>query len=178
MYYKSLIFILLALFSTSCDLILKDRNTKKEPSEFITNGGKEIIGESDDHGCTPSAGYRWSDLKEDCIRVFEEGFRLNPIEAGDVFENELEDNDISCFIVFSKDKKQAEVFLPRQLGSFIVKADNSNQVYVGEGWQLVKENLVLSYKGEPKYAAAKTVDMKMIMPNVQEAEEIENDTTN
>ncbi len=174
---KGLIVILLAVFFTSCNLILKDKKDNIEVNtEFITNGGREVVGEADKHGCAISAGYRWSNLKKGCIRVFEEGFRLNPIEdQEDFFENELEDNDVSCFIVFSEDKKQAEIFLPTNEESIVLDSDSAKKIYLSEGWKLVKENLVLSYKDELKYTAARTIDMQMIMPAGQGLEDIQED---
>jgi len=35
----------------------------------------------DEHGCIGSAGYTWSVVKNDCIRIFEAGKRLNAAEA-------------------------------------------------------------------------------------------------
>ncbi len=174
---KGLLAILLALLLTSCDFILKDKkDLPQDKTEFITNGGKEVIGDTDKNGCTTSAGYKWSSLRKDCIRVFEEGFRLNPIEdqVGS-FENELEDNDVSCFVIFSQDRKQAEVFLPLAKESIILNSDTSNKIYTNKNWKLQKENLLLSYQQEPKFSAAKTIEMEMIIPKNQTIEDIQED---
>lgn len=48
----------------------------------------------------------YSQLQGECIQVFNQGLRLNPIQVN---ENEAV---ISAFILFSKNGKRAEVFLP------------------------------------------------------------------
>lgn len=59
---------------------------------------------SDKYGCIPSAGMTYSQLQRECIQVFNQGLRLNPIQVNEAV--------ISAFILFSKNGKRAEVFLP------------------------------------------------------------------
>lgn len=35
----------------------------------------------DTHGCIPSAGYTWSALRGQCLRIFEAGIALHPVSA-------------------------------------------------------------------------------------------------
>lgn len=63
--------------------------------------------DKDAHGCIGSAGYTWSALRNECIRLFESGIRLDPQAA-------IADKTVSTFVVFkspSEDVK-AEVYLP------------------------------------------------------------------
>ncbi len=53
----------------------------------------------DEHGCIGSAGYQWSEVQQDCIRVFEKGIRLKAVGG-----------DQSAFIVFSPDSSKVELF--------------------------------------------------------------------
>ncbi|GEN78019.1 hypothetical protein [Chryseobacterium hagamense] len=62
--------------------------------------------DKDDHGCMASAGQTWSELKHNCIQVFNEGFRLNPVKP------EKGAAVISAFVLMSDDKIKAELFLP------------------------------------------------------------------
>lgn len=55
--------------------------------------------------CIGSAGESWSELRKKCIRVFEDGVRLNPIEF------EKGKAVISSFIVFNAERTKAELFL-------------------------------------------------------------------
>lgn len=56
--------------------------------------------DSDEHGCKASAGYTWSEVLKDCIRVFEKGIRTEAVDGS---------ND-SAFIVFGPDSTQVELF--------------------------------------------------------------------
>ncbi len=55
--------------------------------------------DADAHGCKGSAGYQWSTIKNDCIRVFELPLKLTSA-----------DKTTMAGVIFSADKKQAEVF--------------------------------------------------------------------
>ena len=58
----------------------------------------------DKHGCNAAAGYTWSEVRKDCIRLFEEGIQFSAA-AG-------QDSTLAAYVVFSADSLQAEVFLP------------------------------------------------------------------
>ncbi len=69
-----------------------------------------VVGaDRDEHGCKGSAGYRWSLVRNECIRIFEAGIRLNAKAPG-------LDTTFSAFVVFKSDTEdeQAELFLPGQ----------------------------------------------------------------
>ena len=60
----------------------------------------------DEHGCNAAAGYMWSEVKKDCIRIFETGIRMN---------SQTDKNATSsAFLVFSPDSLQVELFLPEE----------------------------------------------------------------
>ena len=61
----------------------------------------EIVGDDkDEHGCIASAGYTWSEVQKDCIRLWEKGVRLASVD----------DAENTLFIVFSPDSTQVELF--------------------------------------------------------------------
>ena len=76
--------------------------TEKAPDVPIAGG------DSDEHGCKASAGYTWSVVKNECIRIFSDGVRLDPQAA-------IADKTLSAFVVFKSDTDdaQAELFIPR-----------------------------------------------------------------
>lgn len=92
----------------------------------------------DKHGCIPSAGYTWSEVRKDCIKVFEVGTRLN-----NVIDTKA---TTSAFAVFSSDKSVVELFLPDS-------SDHSRLKKSVDGWKnkrfkLKKSDNKLSlYKG-------------------------------
>ncbi len=66
--------------------------------------GKQVGVDKDEHGCNKAAGYTWSELRKDCIRLFESGIRLNSATDPNA--------TLSAFIVFSADSTKVEVFIP------------------------------------------------------------------
>ncbi|WP_429153598.1 hypothetical protein [Aeromonas hydrophila] len=65
---------------------------------------QHLVGsDRDSHGCIGSAGYQWSALTKQCVRLFEQGIRLNPTDAGQTS---------SAFVLFNVDQSQAELTLP------------------------------------------------------------------
>lgn len=61
-------------------------------------------GDRDEHGCIASAGYVWSEVRKDCIRLFEQGIRTES----------LNEDAVSAFIVFSPDSTQVELFFSNE----------------------------------------------------------------
>ena len=160
--------VLWALLLSSCDFMLKkDAFFEAEEAVLLTEEN-DFEGAKDREDCAYESGYRWSVLRSDCIRVFEEGFRLNPIELreGSPEENELEDNDVSCFVIFDKAKNKAEIFLPNTNGSLVLKVSKTKGLFNQDGWELdVRGDMKLSYQGELRYTAAKTIELKVISTN-------------
>lgn len=64
----------------------------------------------DAHGCIGTAGYTWSEVQKDCIRLFEKGIRVKEV-----------DGDKTAFIVFSKDSTLVELFFSSERGSKILE---------------------------------------------------------
>lgn len=70
-----------------------------------------VGGDRDEHGCISSAGYVWSAVQGKCIRTFESGVKLLPVEmptdGSAVF---------AAYAIFSEDSLRAELFLPERGG--------------------------------------------------------------
>lgn len=161
------LFVVLLLTMTSCDFILKDNKDDNEKGMVVTDGSTEIVTLDEDDevlGCAYSAGYRWSELENNCIRIFEIGFRLNPIglEEDTTEDNALEDNSVSCFVTYAKDKKKAEIFLPNHKKGIVLDLTKDKSAYINDGWELSNEGMVLKHKGETAFTAAKTIELKII----------------
>lgn len=118
-------------------------NVKKESKE----SQKETVGNNkDEHGCIASAGYIWSELKQDCIRVFEIGQGLSPV----TIDNNSETS--SAFVVFNDDQSKLELFLPGTSKSIILPQVEKGK-YSADDYLFDTENATLSIKGEPMYKA-------------------------
>lgn len=88
---------------------------------------QKLVGnDRDDHGCIASAGYRWSEAKKDCIRIWEVGERLD-------------NGDKTAFVVFSNDSVLAEVYLDD--GRLVMCKKH------GDTWQAEKEEVTVSSIG-------------------------------
>ena len=103
-------------------------NTSKQNNSTETKNEKEVspvlVGnDADAHGCKASTGYQWSEIKKECIRLFEVGIRLNPVSK------EL-DQTTSAFIVFksANDISQAEVFMPNKEKSMLFQLEEGNNL--------------------------------------------------
>ena len=69
-----------------------------EVERIAVTPGRALGSDRDAHGCIGSAGYVWSEVRKDCIRLFEQGIRT------------LDTAGNSAYIVFSPDSSQVELF--------------------------------------------------------------------
>jgi len=82
----------------------------------------KVGSDRDKHGCIGSAGYVYSAIKNDCIRVFEQNIRLTEVSPKGSFTS-------MTSIIFSKDSLKVEVFLPNYNGGQILNKVISNGKY-------------------------------------------------
>lgn len=69
------------------------------------NASPAVVGsDKDEHGCIASAGYTWSEVQKDCIRLWEKGVRMNAVD----------DAGKTLFLVFSPDSTQVELFFSEE----------------------------------------------------------------
>lgn len=55
---------------------------------------EEIVGgDRDEHGCIPSAGYSWCEVKNKCLRIWEEPCQVENDNPDDINENEKIEED-------------------------------------------------------------------------------------
>lgn len=156
--------LLLASISlfTSCDYIMKKRDTGK-----VTNTGVKnvVLGtDKDENGCVTSAGYRWSIIREECIRPVEVCYRLNKID------HLASESDIkSAFVAFEEDGDRAELFLPDNPKAIMLKKDSKNGPYKDAHWSLYAQNgYKLSKDGKDMYAGAAAVQEGQITGDYSE----------
>ncbi|RZJ75914.1 MAG: hypothetical protein EOO45_04085 [Flavobacterium sp.] len=142
---------LLITFGTlfvSCDFIFKDRD--REGGE-VKPEKKVVLGNvKDANGCVTSAGYKWSVIRKECIRVYEEGYRLNIIEK-------LADEDASgsAFVIFEEDGDRAELYLPDTDKGIMLTKDSKTGPYKNKDWTLQLQNgYTLKKDGIILYAGA------------------------
>jgi uncharacterized protein YceK len=145
---KLLMLLAFGCVMSSCDYILKSDEEKNADKKQQVVTGTDT--DKDEKGCVISAGYRWSMLKDDCIRPVEEGYRLNSIDL-----EEGESTYKSAFVTFDEDKEKAELFLPNVRTSNILKKDKKG-VYADKHWVLnVNQKYNLQKDGILLYVGAK-----------------------
>lgn len=91
---------------TSRELILKGKDGNPELIYHPVDTAKRIGVAKDAHGCNAAAGYVWSEVRKNCVRLFEDGVKFSAA-AG-------QDSTMAAYVVFATDSLQAEVFLPGQ----------------------------------------------------------------
>jgi hypothetical protein len=100
----------------------------------ITGQSNTVGGDKDEHGCRASAGYTFSVIKNDCVRIFEQEVQLNEVHP------EGTSTSISA-VIFNKNKKKAEVFIPGSAAGVILSRKGKKGSYV---WK--KGDISLSQK--------------------------------
>ncbi|GGG59649.1 hypothetical protein [Epilithonimonas arachidiradicis] len=135
------------LFDVFCIATIVACNKSAGPSHTETHSNRPVSGgEKNNPGCLSSAGERWSELKQDCIQVFNIGFRLNPIEPASG------QTVISAFVIFSDDLSRIELFLPdgNDSGQMILNQLDKD-TYAYANYKYDNKHSVLYINGVQKY---------------------------
>ncbi|WP_293788405.1 hypothetical protein [uncultured Pedobacter sp.] len=115
-------------------------------SEQKDRQAAENIGaDQDEHGCIGSAGYTWSKLKNDCIQIFNAGFRLNPVAI-------QKDKEVtSAFVLMSDDQSRIELFLPDDDQHSILLNKSGDLIYGNDSCRYDAKKSVLYLKDQVAY---------------------------
>jgi hypothetical protein len=116
------IFILIAACGDN-----KNASSTTAAADTLVTAPSIVGNDADAHGCKASAGYSYSEIRKDCIRIFETGLKLSAA-------NKNVDSTMAAFIVFISDKNATgatdslELFIPNQQPVIILKetASKSN----------------------------------------------------
>jgi hypothetical protein len=132
-------FLILGLFIfISCGSV----NDKNKDIEVEEEFSVEIVGnDRDAHGCIGTAGYTWSQIRQECIRIFESGQRLRPFDKRET---------AAAFVVYSANRSKLELFSPTSSTSIILlKSDNDT--YSDDTYYFEVLTATLTIDGEAKY---------------------------
>jgi len=141
---KIFLFSIIIGLSFSC---AKKVSEEKKPTQETTKAVKEqtdsaavvVGGDSGTHGCKASAGYTWSILKKECIRIFENSTKLSHAEDGKTYTT-------VAYVIFDGDK--AELFLDTQKESIILERKSEGDSWVKDDLQLIPWKGYVLKKGE------------------------------
>lgn len=70
----------------------------------VENKVKLVGADKDAHGCIASAGYQWSEIRQECIRPWEKGMKLS--------KSQDSTSTTAAYLVFSKDSSEVEIYAP------------------------------------------------------------------
>lgn len=100
--------------------------------------------DKDENGCLDGAGYFWSTLNKECIKIYESAITLYPQD-----NQNNEDETKNAYIVFGVDGgNEAEIFLPNQVKSIILIRPEEGQPWKFDDWQLIPWKGFILKKGE------------------------------
>lgn len=129
MKFNTLIGLFTILLFWGCQ---SNRTTSSSSTISTVDSVSNIEGEKDKNGCLTSAGYTWSQLKNDCIRPFEEGISLDVLNAANSYQT-------SAFILIDSLQKRAEIFVAEEDHSIILDQSNDT-LFTNGNFYLTKEN--------------------------------------
>ncbi len=100
---------------------------------------RPVGGNKDAHGCYSSAGYTWSQLRRECVQVWNIGEKLMPV-------NNQQSYVATATVLVNEAGSIVEVFTPEESKSFLLKKSKTNtfknKVYLlvktDKGWTLSK----------------------------------------
>lgn len=111
----------------------------------------------DAHGCIASAGYTYSSVQARCVRLWEEGVRLDPVSARPA------EAVFSAFVLLSKDGARAELFLPQAAAVVMTRAFTADGPYwaaqdlrldrAPRGWRLYQKGVLVFSAPNPAETA-------------------------
>ncbi|ASK29856.1 hypothetical protein CEY12_06920 [Chryseobacterium sp. T16E-39] len=102
---------------------------------FAQKQAPVVGGDRDVHGCKGSAGYTYSQIKNDCVRVFEQKIKLKEVGSDKSYTT-------MTAVIFSKDMKRAEIFIPDgNAKSIILAREGKSKVWKSGSY--IKESYVL-----------------------------------
>lgn len=97
---------------------------------------KIVGGDKDVHGCKGSAGYTYSQIKNDCVRVFEQKIKLTEVHPQG-------SSTSMTAVIFSKNMKKAEIFIPDGAAKSII-LEKQGKSKIWKSGKQIKESYVLT----------------------------------
>ena len=139
---NSLLVGLVVLSLISCKKI--EQESKPDLIEKQTLLDTILSSDMDDDGCLAAAGYVWSTLNKECIKIYESAITLYPQS-----NQNNEDETKNAYIVFGEDGgNEAEIFLPNQEKTLLLIRPEEGQPWQFDDWQLIPWKGYILKKGE------------------------------
>ena len=141
---KVFLFSIIIGLSFSCAKKVSQEETTKTTTEE-TKPDVMVGGDSDAHGCKASAGYTWSEIKKECVRIFEVGTKLEHAKDGKTYST-------VSYVIFEKDGNKAELFLDTQKETIMLERKAEGEPWINGDLELIPwKGYVLKKAGEIIY---------------------------
>jgi len=143
---KKIILLLVALVLLGVLVIVYLPFTPAQPQ------GPVVGADRDAHNCIASAGYTYSAVRGECVRLWEVGTALMPVV-------QIEEPVLAAYVVQDESGKEAEVFLPGFTQGLIMTRNDNADIptwTAPDGWTLTydpDQGWKLSQGGELVYAS-------------------------
>jgi hypothetical protein len=122
------IFLFSVIMGLSFSCAKKVSQETKTPEKQETKPAVVVGGDSDAHGCKGSAGYTWSSLKKECVRIFEAGTKLEHAQDGKTYST-------VSYVIF--DGNKAELFLDTQKETILLERKSEGDSWIKGDYQLI-----------------------------------------
>ncbi|WP_426479060.1 hypothetical protein ACP3T3_06310 [Chryseobacterium sp. CBSDS_008] len=103
---------------------------------FAQKSTPVLGGDRDVHGCIGSAGYTYSQLKNDCIKTFNQKIKLKEVNSDKSYTS-------MTAVIFSKNMKKAEIFIPDGNAKSII-LDKGEKEKIWKSGSHIKDSYVLT----------------------------------
>ncbi len=133
--------IVLIFIVSSCKLNDAKEAASETKKATPTVKDSTVVNDKDENGCLASAGYVWSKVNKECVKGFS-GIQLNPTDKPN-----NEDETLSAYLLFNEDASQAEIFLPKDTSSIVLKRSTEAKLWVLKDWQLIPSKGYVLKKG-------------------------------
>jgi hypothetical protein len=125
---KVFLFSIIIGLTFSCAKKVSQEETK--PIKEEAKPEHIVGGDSDAHGCKGSAGYTWSAVKNECVRLFEVGTKLEHAKDGKTYST-------VAYVIFEKDGNKAELFLDTEDGTIILERKAEGEPWINGDYELI-----------------------------------------
>ncbi|ANQ51802.2 hypothetical protein MY04_4466 [Flammeovirga sp. MY04] len=108
-----------------------------------SNASKEQMtgNDKDAHGCIGSAGFTWSETYQECVRAWEVGTTLKPLDSK---------STSNAYVILSQDHSKVELFLPDSRSSVMLESED-HEVFVSTKYEYHVDNHHLKIDGKLTY---------------------------
>ena len=116
---------------------IEEKTDKKE--EIQNPIPPDLLGNDlDKFGCKNSAGFKWSQLKKECIRPWINAIKLSS----------MEESSFQATLFFSEDKELAEIFLKEENEGLLMKKQAESSYVYSEYTLVLEKNIWKLYKNQ------------------------------